>query len=409
MSPNHELAAAEKPRLSVGYMRLTDSAPLIIARERGLFDQYGLDVTLHREVSWANIRDKVAVGALDAAPMLAPMPLLTAVGGEAVRTRMLTGLMLSLNGNAITLAAGLGDSLAATGVRGMPDPVAAARGLKAHIDRHRVRPILATVYPFSTHTFQLRLWLEAGGIDPDRDTRIIVLPPEQMVDNLARGSIDGFCVGEPWNSQAVQTGVGVVVAAGYQIWNNAPEKVLGVTTEWHGRYPATHLRLRLALMEAAAWLADRDNRGHAATIIAAPQYLNLPEKVVRPALIGAFQFSKSGVPLSIPDFLVFHRYQAGFPWRSRAEWLLRQSHRLLDKPISAEQTATLIQEAYRPDLYREAARLLGWLSPDMDTKTEGHHAAVHVVRPGVELGPDLMLGGATFAPVTALTGPAGNP
>lgn len=400
MSASHELAAAEKSRLTLGYMRLTDSAPLIIAHEQGLFDKYGLDVALSREVSWANIRDKIAVGALDAAQMLAPMPLLTAVGGEAVRTRLLTGLMLSLNGNAITLATGLGERLAPVGAGGWPDAVAAARRLKAYIDLDGLRPTFATVYPFSTHTFQLRLWLEAGGIDPDTETRIIVLPPEQMVENLARGSIDGFCVGEPWNSQAVQTGVGSVPATGYQIWNNAPEKVLGVTAKWHGRNPATHLRLRLALMEAAAWLADRDNRGRAATVIAAPQYLNLPEKIVRPALLGAFQFTKSGAPVSIPDFLVFHRYQAGFPWRSRAEWLLRQSHRLLDRPISAEQTAALIQEAYRPDLYREAARQLGWASPDLDYKTEGYHAAVHSLRPGVELGPDLILGGATFAPTS---------
>lgn len=406
MRPSHELAAAEKPRLTIGYMRLTDSAPLIVARERGLFDHYGLDVSLSREASWANIRDKVAVGTLDAAQMLAPMPLLTAVGGEAVRTRLLTGLMLSLNGNAITLAARLGEGITATSAGTLPDPVAAARALREQIDRHGLRLTFATVFLFSTHTFQLRMWLAAGGIDPDVDVRIIVLPPEQMVDNLARGNIDGFCVGEPWNSHAVQTGVGMVVAAGYQIWNNAPEKVLGVTARWHGLHPATHLRLRLALMEAAVWLADRENRDAAAPIIAADSYLNLPVKVVRPALIGAFQFNKSAAPVSIPDFLVFHRYQAGFPWRSRAEWLLRQSHGLLAKPISAEQAATLIQEAYRTDLYRETARLLGWPSPDLDYKSEGLHAGVHSVQPGVELGPDLMLAGTTFTPMGPLAGTA---
>lgn len=399
MGLSHEPASAEKPQLNLGYMRLTDSAPLIIAKENGLFERHGLTVTLSREMSWANIRDKVAVGALDAAQMLAPMPLSASFGIDGVRTKMLTGLMLSLNGNAITVAAGLADTLAMSLATAL-DPVASARLLRQRITNTGMRPTFATVYPFSTHTFMLRLWLAAGGINPDTQVRIIVLPPQQMVTSLANGIIDGFCVGEPWNSLAVQAGVGTVLTTGYQIWNNAPEKVLAVTARWHSLHPATHLRLRLALMEAAAWLADPENRIQAAHMLAAPEYLDLPEKAIHPALFGNFQFTKMGGAVSIPDCHVFHRYQAGFPWRSRAEWLLQQSAEMVGKAIAREQLVALAQETYRTDLYREAARLLDWPSPHRDTKTEGFHDQTHVVPPGVALGPDLILGGKTFTPST---------
>ncbi|MFZ2209085.1 MAG: ABC transporter substrate-binding protein, partial [Porticoccaceae bacterium] len=164
-APLAGLPLAEKTRLHVGFMRLTDAAPLVIARERGFFEEFGLDVELIREVSWANIRDKVTVGALDAAQMLAPMPLVTSLGLAGQRCQLLTGLMLNLNGNAITLAAGLHEQLG-EGAVPPADPVAAARGLARWIAGGG-RPTFATVYSFSTHTLQLRLWLAAGGIDPD--------------------------------------------------------------------------------------------------------------------------------------------------------------------------------------------------------------------------------------------------
>ena len=391
-----KLPLAEKTRLQVGFMRLTDAAPLAIARERGFFAEVGLDVELVREVSWANIRDKVTVGALDAAQMLAPMPLVTSLGLAGQRCQLLTGLMLNLNGNAITLAAGLHEQLG-EGAVPPADPLAAARGLARWIASGR-RPTFATVYSFSTHTLQLRLWLAAGGIDPDTQVRLIVLPPEQMVDSLARGIIDGFCVGEPWNSAAVQAGVGVVAASGHEIWSNAPEKVLGVTEHWHDQHPGTHLRLRLALMRAAQWLVEPEHRRQAAKLLSAPCYLDVPEALLLPALLGNFQYRRNGPVVGNPDFLVFHRYQAGFPWRSRAEWLLRECLSLLGKSLPDSEIAALIVASYRTDLYRECAERLGWNCPTMDYKAEGQHAGAHDIAPGVRLGPDLMLDGRTFEP-----------
>ncbi|HLS98205.1 MAG TPA: CmpA/NrtA family ABC transporter substrate-binding protein [Porticoccaceae bacterium] len=393
MTSNSQLAPPEKAAISVGFMRLTDSAPLIMALEGGTFARHGLDVTLVREVSWANLRDKLVVGKLDAAHLLSPLPMMTTLGAGGIRANLLTGLSLSLNGNALTLASALWDQLG-LGDASRPAALATARALKGRLEREPGQPLtFATVHAFSTHSFQLRLWLKAGGIDPDRDVRIIVLPPEQMCDSLARGIIDGFCVGEPWNSVAVQQGIGVVAATGHDIWNNAPEKVLGVTEHWHNHHPATHLRLRLALMEACRELAEPARRREAAEVLSDPRYLDLPVRVLVPSLTGEFGFAKNQPPRWLADFLVFHRYQAGFPWRSHAQWLLREGCAMLGKPVGDDVCQALVQRCYRPDLYREAARHLGIASPSRDAKEENRHAAPWEFEPGITLGPDLMIGG----------------
>lgn len=393
----NSLGSAEKTHLDIGFMRLTDSAPLIIAQEKHFFERFGLKVKLSREVSWANIRDKVAVGSLDAAQMLAPMPLLTSPGTDHCQSPFITGLMLSLNGNAITLSDKISTQLDLP-PGDQPDPILAARRLKECLKTRPEQLTLATVYPYSLHTFQLRHWLESGGISPDRDVKIIVLPPEQMVDSLSRGLIDGFCVGEPWNSVAVQSGIGSTLVSGYQIWNNAPEKALVVAERWHQENPSTHLRLRLALMEAATWLSHPENRLLAISLLAKKQYLNLPEHVLKPALQGSFQYSKQSLPVANPDFIVFHRYHAGFPWRSRAEYLLRKNFELQGRTITCNEICPLIKKVYRTDLYREAATFLDYNCPTSDYKDEGNSDAIHTLTDGIKLGPDLFLNGEKFSP-----------
>lgn len=390
----------ELNRLDIGYVRLTDSAPLIVAKEKKFFEKFGLDVKLNRESSWASIRDKLATGLLDAAQMLAPMPLAAQLGLENLNSPFITGLMLSLNGNAITLASGLCKKIPTTSEKA-PDPVSAAQGLKQLIRRTGQTLTFATVYPFSMHTFQLRQWFESGGIDLKKDVKLIVLPPEQMVENMARGAIDGFCVGEPWNTLAVQAGVGEVLATGYDIWNNAPEKVLAVMAPWHETYPATHLAMRMAVMEAQAWLAQPGRREEAVKFLASPCYLDLPAKAISPSLLGNFQYRKNGPKIHNPDFHVFHRYQAGFPWRSRAEWLLLRIHEVLEKPLDHSGVCPVIKNVFRTDLYRQAARNLGLQSPSMDCKSEGTQKTVHRLAQGIELGPDLILDNHRFDPVCA--------
>jgi ABC-type nitrate/sulfonate/bicarbonate transport system substrate-binding protein len=387
----NKLPPAERPDLNIGYMRLSDSAPIVVAQELGLYRKYGLNVSLRREVSWANIRDKMIAGSFDACQMLAPMAIATTLGAAGIRAPIISGLVLSLNGNGITLSTSLwndmnrkiqpvisaeistGDELkgnseaASIAVVAPHDPVMTAQALKAVIRKNPGHPLtLATVHNFSTHTMLLRKWLELGGIDPDREARIIVLPPEQMVDSLGQGVIDGFCVGEPWNSIAVEYGTGVLATTGVQIWSGAPEKVLAVMESWHNSNPGSHLRLRLALMDACRWMADMDNREQAIKLLSEPKYLDLPEEHLRPSLTGKLFHQRAQTQSEQIDFHVFNHQNAGFPWRSDAEALIEQFTPLIGKQIDRDKTRSLVQRCYRTDLYRETAQLLEIDCPDSD-------------------------------------------
>ncbi|MGB2040596.1 MAG: CmpA/NrtA family ABC transporter substrate-binding protein [Porticoccaceae bacterium] len=361
-----KLPPAERSDLNLGYMRLSDSAPIILAQELGLYSDYGLNVSLHREVSWANIRDKMIAGSFDACQMLAPMGMATTLGAAGIRAPIISGLVLSLNGNGITLSSSLWNKLQLNSPDNLYDPVSTAQALKAEIDKTGRQLTLASVHNFSTHTLLLRQWLELAGIDPDADARIIVLPPEQMVDSLAQGIIDGFCVGEPWNSIAVEYGSGVLATTGVRLWNGAPEKVLAVMEAWHGRNPGSHLRLRLALMEACRWMADMENREQAIQILAQPSYLDLPEDCLRPSLTGKLFHQRTQDQSEQTDFHVFNSFNAGFPWRSDAETMIQQFTPLLGKQVNSERTRSLVQRCYRTDLYREAAQLLNIDYPRQD-------------------------------------------
>ena len=385
-----QLPPPEKSSLRLGYIRLSDSAPLILAQQDGWFERLGLEVELVREVSWANLRDRLLMGDLDAAQLLAPLPMMTTYGAGGMRANLLTGLTLSLNGNAIVLSSRYWPLLAMDELSDPPDALKTGQRLKQLVDSSAAKPSLtfATVHLFSMHTILLRMWLSASGIDPDNDVRIIVLPPEQMSDSLARGIIDGYCVGEPWGTISVERGTGFIVSSGYQIWNNAPEKVLGVTEKWHHAHNLTHLRLRIALMQTCDALKDQAVRKRLPALLAEPGYLDLPETTLAPSLNGDIRFSKQRPPVSLPDFHVFGRYQAGFPWRSSAEHMVRQSSFALAKPISEEEIRSLCQQCYRTDLYREACRYLGWHSPASDYKPEGKHNSEWLMSDGTPMGAD---------------------
>lgn len=385
---------AEKSRLRIGYMRLSDSAPLIVAREQGLYADHGLEVELVREVSWANLRDRLVLGDIDASHMLSPLPMMTTYGAGGMRATLLTGLVLSLNGNAVTVSNRLWSELAEAQGAGIPDALAMSRKLHRMLQNADGKTTLtfATVHLFSMHTILLRMWLRAGGMDPDQDVKIIVLPPEQMCDSLARGIIDGYCVGEPWNTMAVQYGIGSIISTGYQIWNNAPEKVLAVTEKWHQHHPGTHLRLRAALMQAGAQLGNSETCSAMAAVLARPEYLNLPEQILLPSLSGRLRFNKHLDMVPVDNFHVFASSLSGFPWRSAAAAMMRECSFALGKGFAEEEIISLSQQCYRPDLYREAARHLGLPSPSRDSKkSEGRHAESWEFEPGITLDPDLTL------------------
>lgn len=366
----------EKPQLTLGFIPLTDCAPLVVAYEKGLFEKYGLDVRLSKETSWANIRDKLAIGVLDAAHMLAPMVLAGGLGLNPLGRPTLTALSLDLNGNAVTVSESLYRDLAEYGAGAEPaqSGMALAQVIADRRQRQQAPLVFATVFPFSMHNYLLRYWLAASGIDPDNDLQLIVIPPAQMVSHLRDGRIDGYCVGEPWNATAVREGIGRTLMTSYDIWNNAPEKVLGVNQEWAEQHPETHLALITALLEAMIWLDKPANRPEAVSLLSRGEYVNAPADVVRMSLLGTYQFARNEFPRGCPDFNVFYRYAASFPWRSHATWQLAQMVRWgqVGEPRDLRAVA---ERVYRPDIYREAATRLSLAYPAQDYKYEGGHDA----------------------------------
>jgi ABC-type nitrate/sulfonate/bicarbonate transport system substrate-binding protein len=394
----------EKTRLTLGFMPLTDCAPLAVALEKGYFRKYGLDVTLSREVSWANIRDKVMAGVLDGAHMLASMPIATALGLGEVRRPTITALSLDLNGNAITVSPELYRRMQEADPAALAERPPSARALARVIEADRAagrEPLFfATVFPCSTHEYLLRYWLASAGIHPDRDVRLVVIPPPYMVEALRSGDIDGYCVGEPWNEQAVALGLGRCLVTDCEIWNNKPEKVFGVDQEWAERHPNTHKALLMALLEVAQWIDRPENRMEVVEILAREDYVNAPQDVVKMSMIGSFRYALDQDPVPLPDFNVFYRHAATFPWRSHAVWFLTQMLRWgqLREPLNILEVA---EQVYRPDLYREAARELGLPYPTVDGKPEGQHSVPHILEQATApllLGPDRFVDGRVFDP-----------
>lgn len=341
----------EKKHIKLLYLRLTDSAPLILAQELGFFTRFGLKVKLQRETSWATLRDKLIGGAADAAAMLAPMPLTLAQALPQCGERLLTGLILSCNGNAITLSESL--------YRKLPLPAGdcgagqVGRALKEYL-RGGASLRFATVYPFSSHTLQLRHWLREVGIDPDRDLQLLVLPPEQMVDSLERGEIDGYCVGEPWNTMAAQKGIGAIATPCNRLLPAMPEKVLAVTESWHGANPVAHLALRAALLQACTWLAEAGQRRDATALLAQENYLGLPQELLAPSLENRLHRRRDAQVATNPGWHLFAGADSdcGRPGADKAAQLLELCREF--SPVNAGEA----ENVFRADLYQQTLDFL---------------------------------------------------
>ncbi|HEX5066369.1 MAG TPA: CmpA/NrtA family ABC transporter substrate-binding protein, partial [Myxococcota bacterium] len=388
--------------LRIGITPLCDSAPIVVAAQRGFFAEEGLDVSLSPEPSWANIRDKLAAGALDAAHLLAPLALASTLGVGPLQLPLGSALSLGLGGNAITASLPLWKHMQELAPEAMAQPRTRGRALAAVVAARRAAgapPLrLATVFPVSMHSYELRFWLADAGIAPDRDVRLLVVPPPRMVAELEAGSIDGFCVGEPWNSVAVLRGSGAMLLTKHDLWNGAPEKVLGVTRAFAEEEDAVHRALLRAVMRAARWCDEPENRPLLARLLARHAGIEVPVEALLPCLSGELRVGPGPMMRHLPEFHAFDRYAATFPWRSHAAWMIVQMLRWGHVEKSLDVRAAC-EAVYWTELHREVAAELGIPRPDADEKIEGVHAAPWMLasRSGpIELGPDLLLDGSEF-------------
>ncbi|CAA0121364.1 Bicarbonate transport ATP-binding protein CmpC [BD1-7 clade bacterium] len=339
--------------IHIGYIPLIDSLPLIAARHLGLFKAAGLDIQLHKENSWANIRDKLVFGQIDAAHMLAPMALATSLGLSGLKTPLVTGFSFGLNGNAVTLDKKLHSELwEQCKNRNYPD-IATALYEHIQIRDYQGKPPLkfATVFPYSCHYYQLRDWLENAGIDTRRQIAFVVYPPEQMTKHLLQGEIQGFCVGEPWNTLAMESGIGETISCSAQIWTNAPEKILAVTRLWAKKHHESHLKLINALAEAAEWIEF--NRSDAAALVHEQVFAFLDYDIIEKSLTQGMQFSFDNNHISAEQLQIFNKHRANEPKLNDALFLLKKMQDSGQLPADKAKEVTA-SEIYLPELFDEA-------------------------------------------------------
>lgn len=366
----------EKPQLTFGFIKLTDMAPLAIAKEKGFFEDEGLFVSVEAQSNWKNVLDRVIDGQLDGSHMLAGQPI-AAGAGFGRQAQLVTPFSMDLNGNGITVSNDVWSKM-------KPNVPADENGKPIHpIKADALKPVIqeyknsgkafkmGMVFPVSTHNYEIRYWLAAAGIHPgmytaenvqgqiDAEVLLSVTPPPQMPATLEAGTIYGYCVGEPWNQQAVFKGIGVPVTTNYDIWKNNPEKVFVMTKKFVEDYPNTAVAVTKALIRAGKWLDEPENRAEAVKILSMSQYVGADEAVLANSMTGTFEFEK-GDKREMPDFNVFYKYNATYPFYSDGIWFLTQMRRWGQIPESkpAEWYAETIKDIYRPDIWTKAAKLL---------------------------------------------------
>ncbi|SDE74323.1 CmpA/NrtA family ABC transporter substrate-binding protein [Cellulophaga baltica] len=366
----------EKPQLTFGFIKLTDMAPLAIAKEKGFFEEEGLYVSVEAQSNWKNVLDRVIDGQLDGSHMLAGQPI-AAGAGFGRQAKLVTAFSMDLNGNGITVSNDVWSKMKPNvpiDENGKPVHPIKADALKPVVTEYKNsgKPFkMGMVFPVSTHNYEIRYWLAAAGIHPgmytaenvqgqiDAEVLLSVTPPPQMPATLESGTIYGYCVGEPWNQQAVFKGIGVPVVTNYDIWKNNPEKVFVMTEKFIEDNPNTAVAVTKALIRAGKWLDDPANRPEAVKILSMSQYVGAPEEVLANSMTGTFEFEK-GDKRSMPDFNVFYKYNATYPFYSDGIWFLTQMRRWGQIPEAkpAAWYEETIKDIYRPDVWKKAADLL---------------------------------------------------
>lgn len=401
----------EKDELKFGFIKLTDCAPLVIAKEKGFFEDEGIQAEVIAQPNWKTLLDNVINGSLDGAHMLSGQPIAATIG-IGTQADVVTAYTIDLNGNGITVSNAVWEEMQFNDFDlDSPTP-------KHPISADALKPIvqekldageklqMGMVFPVSTHNYELRYWLAASGIHPgmytetdkggrtDADVELSVTPPPMMPTVLEAGNIQGYCVGEPWNQAAVDKGIGVPVTTNYDIWKNNPEKVFGVTKQWAQANPNTHVAVVKALIRAGKWLDEKDadgnfvNREEAVRILSQPNYVGADYDVIKNSMTGTFIFQKSDVR-EMPDFNVFFDYHCTYPWYSDGIWFLTQMRRWgqITEPKAASWYLETAKKVYQPEVYLTAAKLLleeGYLEEsEVPWETDGFKPATDEFIDGV--------------------------
>lgn len=399
-APQKTLLDLEKDELKFGFIKLTDCAPIVIAREKGFFEEEGLQVEVIAQPNWKTLLDNVINGELDGAHMLSGQPIAATIG-FGTKAHVITAFTMDLNGNGITVSNSIWEQMQQN------DEALKSPTPKHPISAAALKPVVQSklddgeklqmgmVFPVSTHNYELRYWLAASDIHPgfytksdiggrtDAQVELSVTPPPMMPATLEAGNIQGYCVGEPWNQQAVAKGIGVPVTTNYDVWMNNPEKVFGVSKKWADENPNTHLAVVKALIRAGKWLDETDdsgaliNREEAARILSRPDYVGADYDVIKNSMTGFFYFQKTD-KRPMPDFNVFFKYHCTYPWYSDGVWFLTQMRRWgqITEPKPAEWYDEMAKEVYKPEIYLKAARMLvdeGLLEEsDVPWETDGY-------------------------------------
>ncbi|MDD5578325.1 MAG: CmpA/NrtA family ABC transporter substrate-binding protein [Methylobacter sp.] len=374
----HAVENLEKDSLKLGFIKLTDMAPLAVAFEKGYFDDEGLSVQVEAQANWKVLLDRVVSGELDGAHMLATLPFGTAIG-YGTKADIISAFTLTLNGDAITVSNDVWKQMKPQIPMkdGKPVHPIKADSLKPVLEKYKAagKPFnMAMTFPVGTHNMKLRYWLAAGGIKPgfyappedtsgqiNAEAMLSVTPPPQMPATMDSGTIVGYCVGEPWNQQAVFKGLGVPVISDYELMKNSAEKIFGVTKEWAEKNPNTHLAVIKALIRASMWLdaENNKNRNEAVEMLSQKQYVGADYEVLANSMNGTFEYEK-GDKRPLPDFNAFFRHNGSYPYYSDAVWSLTQMRRWgqINEYKPDSWYMEIAKKVYRPDIYMKAAKAL---------------------------------------------------
>ena len=371
------MAEVEKKNLTIGFIALTDCAPIVIAKEKGFFKKNGLNVHVVKEGGgWPGIQQKVISGEYDFSHALAGMPIAATLGING-NAHLQAVLSLDFNGNGITFGNKIIKEMKKYGMDATKRPLG-SEALKKYIDaKHKAeggkyQPLsFGMVHPFSTHNYELRYWMASSGIQPDRDATIKPFPPPTMPSNLIAGNIEGYCVGEPWNERIVLKKKGSTLVTNYDIWNNNPEKVLQTRADFIKKYPETTKAVMKSVIEAQMWLdASWEHRKEAAKILSNRIYVHAPVKVLEKSMTGTFQYLKGQKSEANPMFNVFANDYAAYPFYSHGMWFITQMYRWgqIDKAVDMKK---VIESVYRPDLFAQVAKEVGYSLPKSPWKKDG--------------------------------------